>query len=191
MSIQVETIGYKFRVSQGGNVFDVISTTKMGMTKSNDIIRAFFDNFKVLKTEMVVKPEEIMVSEDKTHINTGIGVTKVEEEPRAKPARKKREQTKNLWGNLRDLLSDEFTFGDYKKALVDAGYEYSKNSWATAPGVQLKKIVKLGKIEKIEGSEPVKYRKIKVPHSFRSDEMVDNTIKSLKEGKKAMMGTIR
>lgn len=42
MSVQVETVGYKFRVSQGVNVFDIISTTELGITKSNEVIRAFF-----------------------------------------------------------------------------------------------------------------------------------------------------
>jgi hypothetical protein len=191
MSVQVETVGYKFRVSQGGNVFDVISTTELGITKSNEIIRTFFDNFKVLKVGSVAKPEEIVVDKDKT-INIVSGETgKVDEGSLAKPARKQRESTKNLWGSLRDLLGDEFNRAEYVKALRDAGYEYTKGSWGTVPTTQLKKIVKLGKIEIIEGSNPVMYRKIKVPHSFRSDQEAEKTLKRLKAGEKALLGTIK
>lgn len=190
MSVQVETVGYKFRVSQGANMFDIISTTELGMAKSNEIIRTFFDNFKVLKSERIVKPEEITINECETLSSTGNETVKVGKCSSVKPARKKRETAKNLWGNLRDLLSEEFTIADYKKALRDAGYEYAKGSWDSLPGQQLNKIVKLGKIEKIEGSKPVQYRKIKVPHSFRSDQEVDKTIKSLKAGSKVIMDSI-
>lgn len=107
-----------------------------------------------------------------------------------KPARKQREPTKNLWGNLRDLLEEEFTIAEYTKALRDAGYEYTESSWEAVPAQQLKKIAKLGKIEKIVGSKPVKYRKIKVPHSFRSDKEAEKNLKSLKAGEAVLLGTI-
>lgn len=198
MSVQVETIGYRFKVSKGSSVFDILSTTEIGMAKSNEIIRAFFDNFKVLRADKALKPENAIVNEGNTAINgllcadgEGNEISKVEEEKIAPTARKKREAMKNIWGHLRELLGDEFTAVDYTKALRDAGYEYTKGSWGTVPGVQLKKIVKLGKIEKIEGTNPVQYRKIKVPHSFRSDDKVDKTIKSLKDGKKVIMGAIQ
>lgn len=188
MSVQVETVGYKFRVSQGGNVFDVISTTELGITRSNEIIRTFFDNFKVVKIEKIVKREEISIDEGKI-ISSETG--KVGEGSLVKPARKKRETTKGLWGNLRYLLSDEFTRTEYVKALRDAGYEYTKGSWGTVPGTQLKKIVKLGKIEIIEGSNPVKYRKIKVPHTFRSDQEAEKNLKRLKAGERVLLETMK
>jgi hypothetical protein len=59
------------------------------------------------------------------------------------------------------------------------------------PGVHLHKIVKLGKIEKIEGTNPVQYRKIKVPHSFRSDQEAEKTLRSLRAGEKAILGSMR
>jgi hypothetical protein len=193
MSVQVETVGYKFRVSQGQNVFDVISTTELGITKSNEIIRTFFDNFKVLKVEKVVKPEEIAIDEDKTRnierneaAKVGGGSGSV-----VKPARKQRETTKDLWGNLRELLSDEFTRTEYVNALRDAGYEYTKGSWSTLPSAQLKNIAKLGKIEIIEGSSPVKYRKIKVPHSFRSDQDAEKNMKRLRAGERVLLETMK
>jgi hypothetical protein len=192
MSIQVEMVGYKFRVSQGGNVFDVTSTTELGITKSNEIIRSFFDNFKVLKVGSVAKPEERVIDKGKNFNILSGGTDKVgEDSSLVKPARKKRESTKNLWGSLRDLLGEEFTRVEYVKSLRDAGYEYTKGSWGTVPATQLKKIIKLGKIEIIEGSNPVKYRKIKVPHSFRSDQEAEKTLKRLKAGEKALMGTIK
>jgi hypothetical protein len=198
MSVQVETIGYRFRVSKGSGVYDIISTTELGITKSNEVIRAFFDNFKIIKSDRIVKQEEVATGENKTSASiegNDVGkvgeIGKVGEDHKVKPARKKREAMKSMWGNLRELLNDEFTIDEYKKALTDAGYEYTKGSWAAVPGIQLKKIVKLGKIEKIEGTEPATYRKIKVPHSFRSDQNVDNTIKSLKDGKRVLMGAIK
>lgn len=192
MSAQVETIGYRFRISQGSNVFDVISTTDIGITKSNDIIRTFFDNFKILKNEKISKQENAVCDENKGVVNNGNDKTgKNGDDHVAKPARKKRDTMKNIWGNLRDLLSDEFTTAEYAKALRDAGYEYTEGSWEAIPAQQLKKIVKLGKIEKIEGAKPVKYRKIKVPHSFRSDQRIDNTMKSLKDGKKVILDSIK
>ena len=194
MSVKVETVGYKFRVSQGTDVLDIISITELGMTKSNEIIRAFFDNFKVLKSEKNIKPEEVRIDDGKT-LNVKSGeMPKVEEglgSGFAKPARKQRETTKDLWGNLRDLLSEEFTIAEYTKALRDAGYEYTKSSWDAVPAQQLKRIVRLGKIEKIEGSKPVKYRKILVPHSFRSDQDAERTLKSLKAGEKVLIGTLK
>jgi hypothetical protein len=188
MSVQVETIGYRFRVSQGANVFDIISITEMGITKSNETIRAFFDNFKILKSEKVVKQEEVS---GKTLSNGSDEISKVGECSKVMPARKKRESMKNIWGNVRDLLGDEFTIPEYAKALRDAGYEYTPASWEAVPGQQIRKIVNLGKIEKVEGVKPVKYRKIKVPHSFRSDKEAEKTLKSLKEGKEVIMGSIR
>ena len=195
MSVQVETVGYRFKVSKGSGVFDIISTTEIGITKSNEIIRAFFDNFKILRADKVLKPEEGIINEGKADISgaggAGHETSKVEAEKIAMPARKKREVMKNIWGHLRELLGDEFTAADYMKALRDAGYEYTKGSWGTVPGVQLKKIVKLGKIEKIEGTNPVQYRKIKVPHSFRSDQEAEKNLKSLRAGEKAILGTMR
>jgi hypothetical protein len=198
MSVQVETIGYRFKVSKGSSVFDVISTTDIGITKSNEIIRAFFDNFKILRTDRILKQEGAIINECNTDISgaggeggAGNEISKVEAEKIAMPARKKREAMKNIWGHLRELLNDEFTAVDYTKALRDAGYEYTKGSWGTVPGVQLKKIVKMGKIEKVEGTNPVQYRKIKVPHSFRSDHEAEKTLKSLRAGEKALLGSIR
>lgn len=192
MSVNVETVGYKFRVKQGTNVFDIISTTELGMTKSNGIIRAFFDNFKVLKIERNINPEVVTADDGK---NVNIASDKLPEVEKGsglvKPARGHREMTKDLWGNLRDLLSEEFTIAEYTKALSDAGYEYTKSSWEAVPAQQLKRIVKLGKIEKIEGSKPVKYRKIMVPHSFRSDQAAERTLKSLRAGEKVLFGTIQ
>jgi hypothetical protein len=195
MSVKVQTVGYKFRVVQGEYVFDIISTTELGITKSNDIIRAFFDNFKVIKRERNIKSEEVAVDDSKTIPIEGGKLPKAEriEEGSGlvKPARHHREMTKNLWGNLRDLLSDEFTVAEYTKALRDAGYEYTKSSWEAVPGQQLSRIVKLGKIEKIEGSKPLRYRKIKVPHSFRSDQDAERNLKSLRDGERVLIGTIK
>lgn len=192
MSIQVETIGYRFRVSKNSVVYDVISTTELGMTKSNEIIRAFFDNFKILKSEKIAKQEDVVIDENKTTAGIeGSNVDKVGEDRKVKPARNKRESMKIMWGNLRELLSDEFTIDEYKRALADAGYEYTKGSWGTVPRVQLKKIIKLGKIEPIEGAKPAMYRKIKVPHSFRSDQEAEKTLRSLRNGEKAILGAMK
>lgn len=191
MSVDVKTIGYKFRVSIGTSVFDIMSITELGMTKSNEIIRTFFDNFKILKSERIAKSEEIVNSDDKTLIGDVSELTKVGETSIVRPARKQREKMKNIWGNVRDLLDDEFTIPEYAKALRDAGYEYTKGSWEAVPGQQIRKIMKLGKIEKVEGVKPVKYRKIKVPLSLRSDKEAERTIKSLKDGDKVILGTIK
>lgn len=191
MSLEVKTIGYRFRVSSGTSVFDIISTTELGMAKSNEIIRKFFDNFKILKSERIAKPEEIVAGEDKTVSSTVGEMNKVDEGQKVKPARKQREKMKNIWGNVRDLLGDEFTISEYSKALKDAGYEYTKGSWEAVPGQQLRKIAKLGKIEKIEGAKPAMFRKIKVPLSLRSDKETEKTIKSLKDGDKVILGTIK
>lgn len=191
MSVQVETIGYKFRVSKGTSVFDIISTTELGITKSNEIVRAFFDNFSILKSDRITKQEEVANNESKLLSIASGEAGKLGESPVVKPARKKREAMKNMWGNLRELLGDEFTIADYTKALRDAGYEYTPGSWEAVPGQQLTKLAKLGKIEKIEGSKPMQYRKIKVPHSFRNDQMAEKTVKALKAGEKVILGSIQ
>lgn len=190
MSLQVETIGYRFRVSTGTSVFDIISTTELGITKSNEVIRNFFDNFKILKSERIVKPEDVVTDDDKSNDVVDSEASKVDDS-QVKPARKQREPMKDIWGNVRDLLSDEFTVSEYADALRSAGYEYTVGSWEAVPGQQIRKIVKLGKIEKIEDSKPVKYRKIKVPHSFRSDKEAEKTLKSLKDGQKVLMGSMK
>ena len=97
----------------------------------------------------------------------------------------------DIWGSLRDSLGDNFTLSEYVEVLKDAGYEYTEASWEAVPAQQLIKLVKLGKIERIEGSKPRTYRKIKVPSSFKTDKDTAKMIKSLKAGDKALIGTIR
>ena len=204
MTAEIKTIGYIFRVSKGGITFDIMSITELGIGESNKIIRDFFNNFKILKGDRIVKTVETKENEtkdgdakidevSKDGIKTDIEIGNIENTKKVKIARKQREPVKNIWGNLRDMLDDEFTLQEYIKALRDAGYEYTASSWEAVPSQQLKKLIKLGKVEKIEGDKPgrSKYRKIKVPLSIKSDKEIDKVIKSLKDGKKAIMGTIK
>lgn len=61
MKIQVKPIGYKFRVTNDDGVFDIESTTELSMTKSDDIIRRFFDNFIIIKSDIRVGPEDVAI----------------------------------------------------------------------------------------------------------------------------------
>ena len=188
MSVEIKTVGYKFKVrTSSNNVFDIISMTDVGITKSNKIIRDFFDNFKILKGEKLGENLEKVRSPS----DEGLPFEKkVEEHKKVKVARPHRESVKMIWGNVRDLLDEEFTVADYRKALDDAGYEHTPGSWEAVPGQQLTKLANAGRIEKIEGTKPLKYRKLIVPPSLSSREKEEH-IKSLKAGEKVMMGTIK
>lgn len=61
MKIQVKPIGYKFRVTNNDGVFDIESTTELSMNKSDEIIRKFFDNFIIRKSDIRVVSENITV----------------------------------------------------------------------------------------------------------------------------------
>lgn len=191
MSVDVKTIGYRFRVASGASVFDIVSTTELGLAKSNEIIRKFFGNFKILKSDRILKPGETTTTVDEGKVVSGVvsDVSKVEE-GRVKPARRQREKMKIIWGNLRDLLDDEFTIPEYAKALKNAGYEYTKGSWEAVPGQQLRKLARLGKIEKI-GERPAKFRKIQVPGSLRNDKEAEKNLKSLRAGEKVILETMK
>lgn len=62
MRIQVKPIGYKFRVTNDAGVFDVTSTTELSMSKSEEIIRKFFDNFEILKSDIRIKPTDVAIA---------------------------------------------------------------------------------------------------------------------------------
>ena len=62
MKIQVKPIGYKFRVTNNDGVFDIESTTELSMAKSDEIIRKFFDNFIIRKSDIRVSSADIVVS---------------------------------------------------------------------------------------------------------------------------------
>ena len=194
MSAKVETVGYIFRVSKGSMSFDIISTTELGIGESNEIIRNFFDNFKILRSDKILKAEDAKVCQGEVKIGESgkdKEVEKVDTDKKVKMARKKRNSMQDIWGSLRDSLGDNFTLSEYVEVLKDAGYEYTEASWEAVPAQQLIKLVKLGKIERIEGSKPRTYRKIKVPSSFKTDKDTAKMIKSLKAGDKALIGTIR
>ncbi len=61
MRIQVKPIGYRFRVTNDTEVFDIVSITEVSMTKSSDIIRKFFENFKIINVDKRVKPEDFAI----------------------------------------------------------------------------------------------------------------------------------
>jgi len=177
--IKVETIGYKFRVFTDTSTVDIVSTTELGMAKSNEIIRNFFDNFMIIKSEK----EIVDIDVDREVIEkTGSQIRpKVRMEGakvRMEGAKVRREAMKIIWGNLRDYLGDEFTLQDYIKALKDAGYKYTKSSWDAVPSQQIRKLIKLSKLEKIEGVKRVKYRKL---------ELESDKKKSLKNGEKPIV----
>lgn len=159
MKIDIRPIGYKFRVATDTGVFYLISKTELGMSESNEMIRKFFENFRIIKSETVEKSEETMISENIIDI---CGEVNTVERPIMKHIRK-RETIKDIWDNLRDLFGNIFTMSEYKQALKDSGYEYTTGSWDVVPTQQIGKLVEFGIIEKIEGSRPTKYRKIKVP----------------------------
>jgi len=170
--IKVETIGYKFRVFTDTSTVDIVSTTELGMAKSNEIIRNFFDNFMIIKSEK----EIVDIDVDREVIEkTG---SQIRPKVRMEGAKVRREAMKIIWGNLRDYLGDEFTLQDYIKALKDAGYKYTKSSWDAVPSQQIRKLIKLSKLEKIEGVKPVKYRKL---------ELESDKKKSLKNGEKPIV----
>ena len=68
MSAKVETVGYIFRVSKGSMSFDIISTTELGIGESNEIIRNFFDNFKILRSDKILKAEDAKVCQGEVKI---------------------------------------------------------------------------------------------------------------------------
>ncbi len=190
MSLEIKTVGYKFRVVKDALLFDIVSLTELGIEESNKIIRDFFENFKITGNRRVDSVDVPTDSRNVGSISDKAGDS-ASDDRKIKPARGKRSLMKNIWGNVRDLLDEEFTIGEYGKALRKAGYEYTKGSWEAVPGQQIRKLVKLGKIEKIEDTKPVKYRKIKFPTSIKSDKDTDKIIESLKNGEKAIIGTIR
>jgi len=194
MSAVVKTVGYIFRVSKGAASFDIMSITELDIGESNEIIRRFFDNFKILRGDKAVKTEDAKTCTSEISAgesDKGTEVEKVDADKKVKMARQKRNSVKDIWGSLRDALGDDFTLVEYVDALKDAGYEYTKSSWEAVPSQQLTKLVKLGKIERVEGSKPKMFRKIKVPSSFKTDKDSEKMIKSLKAGDKAIMGSIR
>jgi hypothetical protein len=82
MKIQVKPIGYKFRVTNDDGVFDIESTTELSMTKSDEIIRKFFDNFIIRKSDKGVGSEEVAIiarpavkNEEKRNIRPGANHT--------------------------------------------------------------------------------------------------------------------
>ncbi len=186
MSVDIKAIGYRFRVSGKTLSFDIVSTTELGIEESNKIISDFFNNFKIIKSDRI-----IAVGEDNGGRGEDNSGKVVDNNRKVKPARKKRNLLKDIWGSIRELLDDEFTMKEYVEALRSAGYEYTSGSWEAVPGQQITKLIKLGKIEKIEGSNPSKYRKIKVPSSFRNDGETDRLVKGLKDGQKVLLGTMR
>ncbi len=82
MKIQVKPIGYKFRVTNNDGVFDIESTTELSMAKSDEIIRKFFDNFIIIKSDIRVSSADIVVSaksamknEEKRSVDNGSNST--------------------------------------------------------------------------------------------------------------------
>lgn len=179
--MDISTIGYKFRIVNQSVLYEVVSKTELSVQQSEKIIADFFDNFKILKSEVMKGLSVDVFKKEKENVNflTEVRGDRIGD---VKPARRKYEHMKNLWGNVRDLLDDEFTMKEYTDVLNDAGYIYGK----TSPHIHLKKLVNMKKVENVGYA---KYKKIKVSMSLSRDERADKFIQSLKEGKKIELAT--
>ena len=177
--MEIKTIGYKFRIVNSSVLYEVVSKTELDIENSGKIIKDFFNNFRILRSE-VIKGLTVDVFKNQNETKE-IFNEKVSND--IKITRKKRDSIKNIWKNIKDLLNDEFTRKEYGGALIEGGYKYSKNSLRTASQVHTKKLVETNKIEKIENSDPIKYKKITVPSSLKDNKELEKLSKSLKESK--------
>jgi hypothetical protein len=142
------------------------------LADQEELINRFFDTFNITITGKEIEKEFIKVPAPSAI------------SPR--PARKARSKVLEIWNNIKDYLNDEFTADEYWEALFKGGYDYKGGSKDAIPYQQINKLIKLSKIERTE-IRPAKWKKI---YLKTSEEGVDETIKALKEGKKAVMGVI-
>ena len=182
--MEIKTIGYKFRIVNSSVLHEVVSKTELDIKNSEKIIENFFSNFRISKSEVI---KGLTVDAFKKQNETKeIFNEKVSD---ARTTRKKHDSIENIWKNIKDLLNNEFTRKEYSSALIEGGYKYSKNSLRTASQVHTKELVETNKIEKIENSDPIKYKKITVPSSLKDNKELEKLRKSIKESKMIELAT--
>jgi len=72
----------------------------------------------------------------------------------------KAKSTLAIYAEVTPLLKTEFTSKEFKQAMIDIGCIYTENSWKAVPDKKLKRLIQLGKIERIGEIGSGKYRKI-------------------------------
>lgn len=70
---------------------------------------------------------------------------------------------KSVFVELSPLLKTEFSVREFVTAMKISNYVYSKSSWKSVPDKKLKRLLKLGIIERVGCVGEGKYRKLLIP----------------------------
>lgn len=145
----IKTSPIKFKVEKDGMELEfepIGDITDLAKLKQDviDIMKRF---------NIVVRPKNTITITKSSPKRSDIGI---------KPVGKVRNDTLEIWNNIKQFLDDEFTAEEYWDALDKSGYKYAESARQVTPYQHTNKLISFKKIERILDASPVTWRKLQV-----------------------------